>query len=117
MTSTNRMSMNRSSTNRTQMSSSIKSFSGDIHKDPVVKNADMDDEKQANAVDTAKDALLKYSVEKDIAAHIKKEFDRIHNPSWHCIVGKNFGSYVTHETGCFIYFYIDTLAILLFKSG
>lgn len=42
----------------------------------------------------------------DIAAFIKKEFDKKHNPTWHCIVGRNFGSYVTHETKHFIYFYL-----------
>merc|ERR1711881_785785 len=35
----------------------------------------------------------------------------------HCIVGRNFGSYVTHETRHFIYFYLGQVAILLFKSG
>ena len=25
---------------------------------------------------------------------------------WHCIVGPDFGSYVTHERGCFCYFYL-----------
>ena len=29
----------------------------------------------------------------------------------------NFGSYVTHETKNFIYFYLGQVAILLFKSG
>ncbi|KAF6215626.1 hypothetical protein GE061_010382 [Apolygus lucorum] len=53
----------------------------------------------------------------DIAAHIKKEFDKKYNPTWHCIVGRNFGSYVTHETRHFIYFYLGQVAILLFKSG
>ena len=43
---------------------------------------------------------------KDIAAFIKKEFDKKYNPTWHCIVGRNFGSYVTHETKNFIYFYM-----------
>ena len=43
-------------------------------------------------------ALEKYNIEKDIAAYIKKEFDKKYNPTWHCIVGRNFGSYVTHET-------------------
>ena len=33
------------------------------------------------------------------------------------IVGRNFGSYVTHETKHFIYFYLGQVAILLFKSG
>ena len=62
-------------------------------------------------------ALEKYNIEKDIAAFIKKEFDKKYNPTWHCIVGRNFGSYVTHETKHFIYFYLGQVAILLFKSG
>lgn len=36
-------------------------------------------------------ALEKYNVEKDIAAFIKKEFDKKYNPTWHAIVGRNFG--------------------------
>ncbi len=64
----------------------------------VVKNADMSDDMQQEAVDCASLALEKYSVEKDIAAFIKREFDKKHRPTWHCIVGKNFGSYVTHES-------------------
>ena len=59
----------------------------------------------------------RYNIEKDIAAYIKKEFDKKYNPTWHCIVGRNFGSYVTHETKHFIYFYLGQVAILLFKSG
>merc|ERR1712093_882301 len=31
-------------------------------------------------------------------------------PTWHCIVGRNFGSYVTHETKHFIYFYLGQVA-------
>nr|CAX76217.1 putative dynein light chain [Schistosoma japonicum]CAX76219.1 putative dynein light chain [Schistosoma japonicum] len=82
-----------------------------------IKNADMDEKMQENAVHIAAAALDKYNVEKDIAAHIKKEFDRQYNPNWHCVVGKHFGSYVTHETQHFIYFYLQGLAFLLFKSG
>lgn len=61
--------------------------------------------------------FYRYNIEKDIAAFIKKEFDKKYNPTWHCIVGRNFGSYVTHETKHFIYFYLGQVAILLFKSG
>merc|ERR1712146_607739 len=46
----------------------------------------------------------------DIAAFIKKEFDKKYNPTWHAIVGRNFGSYVTHETKHFIYFYLGQVA-------
>lgn len=57
-------------------------------------------------------ALEKYNIEKDIAAYIKKEFDKKYTPTWHCIVGRNFGSYVTHETKHFIYFYLGEFSIL-----
>jgi len=38
-------------------------------------------------------ALEKFTVEKDIAAYIKKEFDKKHGPTWHCIVGRHFGDH------------------------
>ena len=44
-----------------------------------------------DAVDCATAALEKFNVEKDIAAYIKKEMDKKYNPTWHCIVGRNFG--------------------------
>jgi dynein light chain LC8-type len=62
----------------------------------VIKNVDMSEEMQQESVDIASAALEKYNIEKDIAAQIKKEFDRRHGPTWHVVVGKNFGSYVTH---------------------
>lgn len=37
-------------------------------------------------------AFEKHGVEKDVAENIKKEFDKRHGPTWHCIVGRNFGS-------------------------
>ncbi|KAM3178062.1 hypothetical protein ACTXT7_003310 [Hymenolepis weldensis] len=83
----------------------------------VIKNADMTEDMQSDAVAVAGQALEKFNIEKDIAAYIKKEFDKKHSPTWHCIVGRNFGSYVTHETNHFIYFYLGQVAILLFKSG
>nr|XP_020744381.1 dynein light chain 1, cytoplasmic-like [Odocoileus virginianus texanus] len=83
----------------------------------VIKDADMSEEMQQDSVERATQALEIYNTEKDIAAHIRKEFDKKYNPTWHCIVGRNFGSYVTHETKHFIYFYLGQVAILLFKSG
>uniref|UniRef100_A0A3Q2PQ50 Dynein light chain n=1 Tax=Fundulus heteroclitus TaxID=8078 RepID=A0A3Q2PQ50_FUNHE len=59
-------------------------------KKAVIKNADMSDEMQQDAVDCAMQAMEKYNIEKDIAAYVKKEFDKKYNPTWHCIVGRNF---------------------------
>ncbi|XP_021290863.1 dynein light chain 1, cytoplasmic [Herrania umbratica] len=86
-------------------------------KKVIIKSADMKDDMQKEAVDIAISAFEKNNVEKDVAEHIKKEFDKRHGPTWHCIVGRNFGSYVTHETNHFVYFYLDQKAVLLFKSG
>ena len=80
-----------------------------MERKAVIKNADMSEDMQQDAVDCASQALEKYNIEKDIAAYVKKEFDKKYNPTWHCIVGRNFGSYVTHETKHFIYFYLGEL--------
>ena len=62
----------------------------------VVKNADMSEDMQQDAIDIATQALEKFNIEKDIAAFIKKEFDKKYNPTWHCIVG-NFIGYITFQ--------------------
>uniref|UniRef100_A0A2K5DYN1 Dynein light chain n=1 Tax=Aotus nancymaae TaxID=37293 RepID=A0A2K5DYN1_AOTNA len=72
----------------------------------VIKNADMSEDMQQDAVDRATQARQKYNLEKAIAVYINKEFDKKYNPTWHCI-----------ETKHFIYFYLGQVAILLFKSG
>jgi dynein light chain LC8-type len=82
-----------------------------------VKNADMSEEMQLDAISIAQKAQEVYLVEKDIASFIRREFENKYNPTWHCIVGRNFGSFITHETKHFIYFYTGQVAILLFKAG
>ena len=75
----------------------------------VIKNADMSEAMQQDAVDVASVALSKYNIEKvrlklgwnhvilsnmshnllfdcdaqDVAAYIKKEFDKKYNPTWY----------------------------------
>ncbi|KAK4753931.1 hypothetical protein SAY87_002035 [Trapa incisa] len=61
------------------------------------------------------DSLEKFS-SKHMAFNMKKEFDEVYGPAWHCIVGSNFGSFVTHATGCFIYFSVEKLYVLLFRT-
>lgn len=42
----------------------------------VIKSADMSDEMQQEAIECSTQALEKFNIEKDIAAHIKREFDK-----------------------------------------
>lgn len=81
-----------------------------------MKASDLPEEIQTKVFELAEQSLL-YKIERDIATFLKKELDQQYGPTWHVIVGKSFGSYVTHEQGFFIYFYIGDLAFLIFKSG
>ncbi|KAK8203335.1 Dynein light chain [Zalaria obscura] len=103
--------------------------------DAQIKSADMNEDMQQEAIEVAQEAMDKFNIEKDIAHHIKRTFDERKGATWHCIVGRNFGSFVTHgkpsrsafapvvirpkefaETRHFIYFYMGHCAILLFKT-
>ncbi|GLJ17248.1 hypothetical protein SUGI_0299090 [Cryptomeria japonica] len=52
-----------------------------------------------------------------VALTLKKEFDKCYGPAWHCIVGRSFGSFVTHSPGGFLYFSMDKVSILLFRTA
>ncbi|KAK6795226.1 hypothetical protein RDI58_008679 [Solanum bulbocastanum] len=84
-----------------------------------VVSVDMKPFMQIHAVDFARkahDSLEKFS-SKSLGFSLKKEFDGVYGPAWHCIVGTSFGSFVTHSVGGFIYFSMDhKLYVLLFKT-
>ncbi|KAF7822777.1 dynein light chain 2, cytoplasmic [Senna tora] len=85
----------------------------------IIGEADMLQTMQQDALDLASKALDFFDVTEatEIARFIKKEFDVNHGSGWQCIVGTDFGSFVTHCSGCFIYFCIGSLAILLFRGS
>lgn len=83
-------------------------------------SADMPPFMQIHAVDCARkafDSMEKFT-SKTLALSLKKEFDGVYGPAWHCIVGTSFGSFVTHSVGGFLYFSMDQkLYILIFKTA
>ena len=83
----------------------------------VVKATDMSEEQVNMAIRVAIDAKNKFEQRNLIAAYIKKEFDKMYEPSWHCCVGDSFGSFVTHETGNLVYFFLKEMAVLVWKAG
>ncbi|PON61033.1 Dynein light chain [Parasponia andersonii] len=84
-----------------------------------VVSVDMPPFMQIHAVEFARkahDSLEKFT-SKTLACALKKEFDGVYGPAWHCIVGTSFGSFVTHSVGGFLYFSLDQkLYILMFKT-
>ncbi|KAF5730615.1 Dynein light chain type 1 family protein [Tripterygium wilfordii] len=85
----------------------------------VIGETDMLQTMQQYALDLAAKALDYFDVTDsiEIARFIKKEFDGAYGAGWQCIVGTDFGSFVTHCYGCFIYFCVGSLAILLFRGS
>jgi dynein light chain LC8-type len=52
-----------------------------------------------------------------LAEHVKRAMDEEFGFHWHCIVGRSFGSFVTHEPGRFLFGYLnDEWAVMLFKT-
>lgn len=81
-----------------------------------IQAADMPLEMQRSAVFSATQAIKLYSTEKHIAESIKQDFDQMYHPTWHCIVGRNWGSCVTHSKQCYIRLAYKDLTILLYRS-
>lgn len=85
---------------------------------PIVKSLNsMPKEMENEAQKVALDAMERLNTEQAMAHELKEHFDRKYSATWHCFVGRNFGSFVHHQTGHYIYFYIGQMGFLLFKSG
>ncbi|CAL5027039.1 unnamed protein product [Urochloa decumbens] len=84
-----------------------------------VRAADMPLPLQRRAVRIAVEAVaaMPRLESKRLALALKKDFDTTYGPAWHCIVGTSFGSYVTHSLGGFLYFSVDKVYILLFRTA
>ncbi len=88
-----------------------------VERKAVIKTTDMPEEMQYDAIVFANQAMTLSNLDKDVAAFVKKEFDRKYGPTWHVITGSNFGSYLTHENSQFIFFILDEMAILIWRSA
>lgn len=54
----------------------------------VIKSVDMEKAMEEKAIELAQEALNKFTMEKDMAEYLKREFDRLYQTTWHCVVGK-----------------------------
>ena len=54
----------------------------------VIKSIDMEKPMEEKAIELAHEALEKFTMEKDMAEYLKREFDRLYQTTWHCVVGK-----------------------------
>lgn len=100
-----------------RLKGSIFHFAMNTKVNEVVKSFDMTEEMKNEVIEISKLAIERSTTEKDIATVITDHFKANYGGTWHCIVGRNFASFVTFEKSYYIYLYIGQIAILLFKSG
>ncbi|XP_062095458.1 uncharacterized protein LOC133801304 isoform X2 [Humulus lupulus] len=85
----------------------------------VVRETDMTEAMQSHVMELAYKALDLHEVSdcQSIANYIKQKFDEVYGPAWNCVVGKDFGSCITHLSGSFIFFHVEMMEFLIFKDG
>ncbi|XP_054157058.1 uncharacterized protein LOC128955415 [Oppia nitens] len=81
-----------------------------------IQAADMPQQMQRAAIQSTSHAIKVHTTEKHIAESIKQDFDQLYQPTWHCIVGRNWGSCVTHSKASYVRMLYKDLTILLYKS-
>nr|CDS28610.1 dynein light chain [Hymenolepis microstoma] len=86
------------------------------HRKAEVKTTDMPDDMQQFAVEVAFAAIKTGGDNQEIASFIRNEMLREYSGNWHCIVGSNFGSEVTHGKRGLIFFKLAGHGILLFRT-
>ncbi|KAG5453934.1 Dynein light chain 1, cytoplasmic [Clonorchis sinensis] len=82
-----------------------------------IRKTEMAELMQKDVITATTEALQQYDTEKDICAYLKKVFDKKYGPTWHCVVGHHYGSFITHDSGDFIYMDIGNVGLLLFRCG
>ena len=83
---------------------------------PVINKVFMDDEMRDYAISEAVKSLEVSNTEQLVAHYMKATFEKKYKSVWHCVVGRNFGGFVTHETGRYIYFYIGQKGFLIWST-
>jgi dynein light chain LC8-type len=66
----------------------------------------MDEDLKKQVIETTLEYMDQCFQDQEIASRLKAKFDEEQEPTWQCIVGRHFGSVVTHELKNYIYFYV-----------
>jgi dynein light chain LC8-type len=73
-----------------------------------------------NVIEKAMELVSEYDIDQDgllMATKLKQFMEELYKKHWHVVIGRHFGCYSIHDQGCFIYFYIETVAFMIYKAG
>lgn len=85
----------------------------------VIKISAVPSDIEQDCVDCAAHALFDKQIKEQtaIAQFMKRELDRKYGSTWHCIVGRQFGSYVSHDDKNYLYFFIGDVGFLVWATN
>lgn len=63
----------------------------------ISQGNDMDESHQKDAILHFQNAIQQFETDQEIAKYIKTKIEEKYKGSWHCIVGRAFGSAVTYD--------------------
>lgn len=89
---------------------------GSVERKISIHRSDLPDDMKDKVIEHLKEALDKFQIEKDMATHVKKKCDEQFGGTWHVVIGKNFGCSITHHTKYVLFFKIDLMHVIIFKS-
>uniref|UniRef100_A0AC35U7Q6 Dynein light chain n=1 Tax=Rhabditophanes sp. KR3021 TaxID=114890 RepID=A0AC35U7Q6_9BILA len=95
----------------------LRKTSGNHKPIPVITNLEnIDDWTRDRIVEIVDNALQDGETESKVASKIKTKCDESLGMTWHCIIGRSFGSHVSFEQ--YIHLTIDKcIKIVIFKCG
>ncbi|XP_050314781.1 dynein axonemal light chain 4 [Anthonomus grandis grandis] len=88
-----------------------------IHTYPLIRHSDMSEEMKTETMELVVTACEKFSASNEAAAKmIKEEMDKKLGPSFHVVVGEDFGFEIAYECANLLYmFFGGNLAIVIWK--
>ncbi len=87
----------------------------------IVRASNMTESMKQNAIRITKEAFIKFNGysnqnRSSLTQYIRYQFDKSHQPSWQCIIGKDYALSITSENEKRIIMDIEKVSILIFKG-
>ena len=81
----------------------------------ILLKSDITDDIKEKAFEMGFLALSKFTAEKEMSEFIKIEFDRLFEPEWQIVIGKDFSVAFSFEIENFVFFQIEDIYFLFYK--
>ena len=82
---------------------------------PNLLKSDITDDIKEKAFEMGFLALGKFTAEKEMSEYIKNEFDKLFEPEWQIVIGKDFSVAFSFEIENFVFFQIEDIYFLFYK--